>query len=151
GGWQGCIEAGETAVDRGVYVEIRGNIESSDDFAAGRAQLGVGQCGTPVGVVLVLTDYHPFEVPREPEGLPPVRPRTHRTEQGPTQGHRPQVLFRSTEGSPVTTSCSMFSKSRSICSVTRPRGLNTKIQRSEEHTSELQSRFDLACRLLLEK
>src|SRR5207249_5734900 len=26
-----------------------------------------------------------------------------------------------------------------------------KIQRSEEHTSELQSRFDLVCRLLLEK
>ena len=25
------------------------------------------------------------------------------------------------------------------------------IQRSEEHTSELQSRFDLVCRLLLEK
>src|SRR5207249_10971899 len=27
----------------------------------------------------------------------------------------------------------------------------TKILRSEEHTSELQSRFDLVCRLLLEK
>src|SRR5699024_11953543 len=27
----------------------------------------------------------------------------------------------------------------------------TKIRRSEEHTSELQSRFDLVCRLLLEK
>src|SRR5437868_14990222 len=27
----------------------------------------------------------------------------------------------------------------------------TGIQRSEEHTSELQSRFDLVCRLLLEK
>src|SRR5699024_12601706 len=27
----------------------------------------------------------------------------------------------------------------------------TPIQRSEEHTSELQSRFDLVCRLLLEK
>src|SRR5437868_11955826 len=30
--------------------------------------------------------------------------------------------------------------------LTRPRGV-----RSEEHTSELQSRFDLVCRLLLEK
>src|SRR5699024_12381571 len=29
--------------------------------------------------------------------------------------------------------------------------LYTKIPRSEEHTSELQSRFDLVCRLLLEK
>src|SRR5699024_11387049 len=28
---------------------------------------------------------------------------------------------------------------------------NQLIQRSEEHTSELQSRFDLVCRLLLEK
>src|SRR5437868_7636183 len=27
----------------------------------------------------------------------------------------------------------------------------TRIERSEEHTSELQSRFDLVCRLLLEK
>src|SRR5699024_12863298 len=30
-------------------------------------------------------------------------------------------------------------------------GLLTKDERSEEHTSELQSRFDLVCRLLLEK
>src|SRR5699024_11889975 len=29
--------------------------------------------------------------------------------------------------------------------------LNVSTQRSEEHTSELQSRFDLVCRLLLEK
>src|SRR5699024_12041378 len=28
---------------------------------------------------------------------------------------------------------------------------NTHLKRSEEHTSELQSRFDLVCRLLLEK
>src|SRR5699024_12609916 len=28
---------------------------------------------------------------------------------------------------------------------------NIKVTRSEEHTSELQSRFDLVCRLLLEK
>src|SRR5699024_12820050 len=30
-------------------------------------------------------------------------------------------------------------------------GSKTKRKRSEEHTSELQSRFDLVCRLLLEK
>src|SRR5699024_11397162 len=30
-------------------------------------------------------------------------------------------------------------------------GVNIIINRSEEHTSELQSRFDLVCRLLLEK
>src|SRR5438067_2685001 len=29
--------------------------------------------------------------------------------------------------------------------------LQTRVCRSEEHTSELQSRFDLVCRLLLEK
>src|SRR5699024_12037344 len=29
--------------------------------------------------------------------------------------------------------------------------IDVNIQRSEEHTSELQSRFDLVCRLLLEK
>src|SRR5699024_1419951 len=31
------------------------------------------------------------------------------------------------------------------------RGLDQSYRRSEEHTSELQSRFDLVCRLLLEK
>src|SRR6266704_2544152 len=34
---------------------------------------------------------------------------------------------------------------------TSPSGLTTLPIRSEEHTSELQSRFDLVCRLLLEK
>src|SRR2546421_8825262 len=32
-----------------------------------------------------------------------------------------------------------------------PRRLSTSVRRSEEHTSELQSRSDLVCRLLLEK
>src|SRR5207249_7877961 len=32
-----------------------------------------------------------------------------------------------------------------------PRDLVVRTTRSEEHTSELQSRFDLVCRLLLEK
>src|SRR5437868_8959767 len=32
-----------------------------------------------------------------------------------------------------------------------PDGLRLTFRRSEEHTSELQSRFDLVCRLLLEK
>src|SRR5207249_7480055 len=32
-----------------------------------------------------------------------------------------------------------------------PRSSSTSSRRSEEHTSELQSRFDLVCRLLLEK
>src|SRR5438067_6195261 len=33
----------------------------------------------------------------------------------------------------------------------RAHGLGRDARRSEEHTSELQSRFDLVCRLLLEK
>src|SRR5690606_41002179 len=53
---------------------------------------------------------------------------------------------------------------RQLCGVTLPEGLNendklaqpiitpsTKAERSEEHTSELQSRENLVCRLLLEK
>src|SRR5437868_10153999 len=32
-----------------------------------------------------------------------------------------------------------------------PPGIVDQLRRSEEHTSELQSRFDLVCRLLLEK
>src|SRR5699024_11820205 len=32
-----------------------------------------------------------------------------------------------------------------------PRSVSQQLARSEEHTSELQSRFDLVCRLLLEK
>src|SRR5699024_12412557 len=35
--------------------------------------------------------------------------------------------------------------------VIRSRSYQTGLMRSEEHTSELQSRFDLVCRLLLEK
>src|SRR5690625_6036011 len=38
-----------------------------------------------------------------------------------------------------------------IFSNSRPLVLNTQRQRSEEHTSELQSRGHLVCRLLLEK
>src|SRR5260221_12825071 len=38
-----------------------------------------------------------------------------------------------------------------VCSSSRFGRLSTRIQRSEEHTSELQSHSDLVCRLLLEK
>src|SRR5437868_7459171 len=38
-----------------------------------------------------------------------------------------------------------------VCSKWAPRGGCRGAKRSEEHTSELQSRFDLVCRLLLEK
>src|SRR5207249_9539312 len=38
-----------------------------------------------------------------------------------------------------------------VALIKRLRGPNGTVVRSEEHTSELQSRFDLVCRLLLEK
>src|SRR5437868_12118007 len=44
------------------------------------------------------------------------------------------------------------SRPRGSASRARPRsGSTSSSTRSEEHTSELQSRFDLVCRLLLEK
>src|SRR5699024_12591869 len=44
--------------------------------------------------------------------------------------------------------CAIWSSARSRTSANRALD---QIARSEEHTSELQSRFDLVCRLLLEK
>src|SRR5258706_7889348 len=52
------------------------------------------------------------------------------------------TLFRSTLGFPVTLS----SKTPAFLPV-----LDRRLQRSEEHTSELQSLTNLVCRLLLEK
>src|SRR5207249_6754817 len=43
-----------------------------------------------------------------------------------------------------TDSCNSFNPCSACCNRRRP-------SRSEEHSSELQSRFDLVCRLLLEK
>src|SRR5699024_11385398 len=42
-------------------------------------------------------------------------------------------------------------KNNSFLSLTKASCLGPVCARSEEHTSELQSRFDLVCRLLLEK
>src|SRR5699024_12216067 len=44
-----------------------------------------------------------------------------------------------------------FDKNQSIATHTAPVNAVVQVIRSEEHTSELQSRFDLVCRLLLEK
>src|SRR6266496_6702214 len=44
-----------------------------------------------------------------------------------------------------------LSRLRLSCGGDRERGPRHSIDRSEEHTSELQSRRDLVCRLLLEK
>src|SRR2546421_4817428 len=55
---------------------------------------------------------------------------------------------RKWEASPVIPGAAVVSKS---CFVERDEALWLVGKRSEEHTSELQSRSDLVCRLLLEK
>src|SRR5699024_1918701 len=57
----------------------------------------------------------------------------------------PQVQFEFTWQEFQTTEATAFSKLKASKNVT------DAALRSEEHTSELQSRFDLVCRLLLEK
>src|SRR6266436_7066181 len=47
--------------------------------------------------------------------------------------------------------CPMATASTSCASVTQARCTTRSVLRSEEHTSELQSRLHLVCRLLLEK
>src|SRR5690606_42023152 len=69
------------------------------------------------------------------------------------------TLFRSSTGplsAGVTTSKFCVTVSTMICTSPRevsalPRTISTLSTRSEEHTSELQSRENLVCRLLLEK
>src|SRR2546428_6548578 len=63
------------------------------------------------------------------------------------------TLFRSRSAQPLVTSRSSCSPARgSTSGVESPRAsLVSCGMRSEEHTSELQSRSDLVCRLLLEK
>src|SRR5690349_24911310 len=57
------------------------------------------------------------------------------------------TLFRSTKKTPSATS-----RTRKLpCRRCFPTSSTSKRWRSEEHTSELQSRRDLVCRLLLEK
>src|SRR5690349_21928784 len=51
--------------------------------------------------------------------------------------------------SPWKSACACASKATSVC--TFPTSRSSVQLRSEEHTSELQSRRDLVCRLLLEK
>src|SRR5437868_10626024 len=54
------------------------------------------------------------------------------------------TLFRSLPGSSVPGFISIVTSLSAAM-------LNESLQRSEEHTSELQSRFEVVCRLLLEK
>src|SRR5437868_12027918 len=59
------------------------------------------------------------------------------------------TLFRS-RFAPVTSQTVASEMQRMMVAVVQS-GTGTEPPRSEEHTSELQSRFDLVCRLLLEK
>src|SRR5699024_11776206 len=58
-----------------------------------------------------------------------------------------QLLSRS----PAISSSNIESRALRICGEPPVIAASSPRQRSEEHTSELQSRFDLVCRLLLEK
>src|SRR5207249_10402095 len=67
-----------------------------------------------------------------------------RMEDGGIPRHGYRVLLRGAEVGPVTSGTMSPSLRVGIA-------LASVNKRSEEHTSELQSRFDLVCRLLLEK
>src|SRR5699024_12767702 len=61
------------------------------------------------------------------------------------------TLFRSGCSPAVPASSSNSPRGWAPCSAKSPKWHQLPQRRSEEHTSELQSRFDLVCRLLLEK
>src|SRR5689334_24095677 len=69
----------------------------------------------------------------------------------PTLAARVPTVRSSTNSSPA--SCSLSTKPPSERTITRPclASAKSRLPRSEEHTSELQSQFHLVCRLLLEK
>src|SRR5437868_10643278 len=58
------------------------------------------------------------------------------------------TLFRSPDGAQILSRPFALARSTKLLANWR---CNAIFSRSEEHTSELQSRFDLVCRLLLEK
>src|SRR5699024_12151751 len=68
---------------------------------------------------------------------------------GPSLKTCPKWLFASSERTSVRTIPNVLSTSSMISSSSK--AFEKLGQRSEEHTSELQSRFDIVCRLLLEK
>src|SRR2546429_2735271 len=61
------------------------------------------------------------------------------------------TLFRSPLGGPPARCPRIVDAIRSVLNPPESSGLSPWTQRSEEHTSELQSRLHLVCRLLLEK
>src|SRR5436305_5066983 len=61
------------------------------------------------------------------------------------------TLFRSSSACFHSASCAVINASGMLAASLQERLLGTSATRSEEHTSELQSRPHLVCRLLLEK
>src|SRR5699024_12176570 len=83
---------------------------------------------------------------RRSSDLPPGRSSPISIPVSPTRSRRSIP-----SGSPVPPRCWKGTRPPTRHRLTRCCGVARSSVRSEEHTSELQSRFDLVCRLLLEK
>src|SRR5256886_13278240 len=66
-------------------------------------------------------------------------------------GHQHKHERKRSDREPVRAACGQTDRLARACSSERSRQHGTIEQRSEEHTSELQSQSNLVCRLLLEK
>src|SRR5206468_12189706 len=81
--------------------------------------------------------------------------RFHREAQTAAALDHPNIIpiFRISAGGKLCWYAMKYLEGRSLADVLAEKGLLTvaETERSEEHTSELQSRSDLVCRLLLEK
>src|SRR5207249_11038734 len=85
-------------------------------------------------------------------GLRETRPHgPRRTRQGPRGPRTASVVRLSPRAGPALLSGSLADPAGCVPLRGARREGTCVLQRSEEHTSELQSRFDLVCRLLLEK
>src|SRR5204862_8216049 len=103
-------------------------------FAAGLFSPFVAHTPTP------FFSTHPPPSPPPPLSLPDALPISHQHDRRSPQR---------TRGAHGRTSCRSLRPPASLSGAPAGEGFGTK--RSEEHTSELQSRRDLVCRLLLEK
>src|SRR5690606_39471615 len=99
-------------------------------------------------VSLYLRDLHSFPTRRSSDLLP--------SSQARTRSNAPCIALTNTTPKPKNRTLAMRASCSSGRSRRRPNGMprtgkTTSTARSEEHTSELQSRENLVCRLLLEK
>src|SRR5690606_42096953 len=69
----------------------------------------------------------------------------------PMNLQRTRTTWSIVSGEPCSSVRQLSSATFSIASAQHPSSWSSTFQRSEEHTSELQSRENLVCRLLLEK